>query len=213
MGTGAPPSQIAAYRLTFERLQAPFGDAVADDRLARDVAGSHQFTGSEDIARYLGARTAFFDRVLVGALERDVTQVACLGAGYDGRSLRYAKPEVRFFEVDHPATQVDKRRRLERLSLEASHIEFIALDLQEGGVLAALLGGGWEPEARSLMLCEGAAISLDAAALSALLGICGRYPAWGRASPSRCQLPPARRTGARAGGPPSRPSASRCATR
>ena len=68
-----------------ERLRAPFGDPIADDRLARDVAGSHQFTSSEDIARYLRARTAFFDRVLVGALNRDVTQVACLGAGYDGR--------------------------------------------------------------------------------------------------------------------------------
>jgi methyltransferase (TIGR00027 family) len=160
---------VAAYRLDLERFPAPFGDPMADDRLAQDVAGSRSFTRNQHMARYLRARTAFFDRVLVGALNRDVTQVACVGAGYDGRSLRYAKPEVRFFEVDHPVTQVDKQRRLERLNLDASNIEFIALDLRSASVLAALLAHGWVPDANSLILCEGVAIYLEPGVLRALL--------------------------------------------
>lgn len=39
----------------------------------------------------LQARTVVFDRAVVNALERDVLQVAIVGAGYDGRSHRYAK--------------------------------------------------------------------------------------------------------------------------
>jgi len=163
-------ARVAAYRLTFERLRVPFGDSAADERLAQDVARSIQFTPSERMARYLRARTAVFDRVLVGALQREVTQVACVGAGYDGRSLRYAKPGARFFEVDHPATQEDKRARLKRLSLDVSQVEFIVTDLNDGGGLdAALLEAGWDPDASSLMLCEGAAIYLETAALGALL--------------------------------------------
>jgi len=32
-----------------------------------------------------------------------------LGAGYDDRALRFRSPGVRFFELDHPDTQADKR--------------------------------------------------------------------------------------------------------
>ena len=68
------------------------------------------------------SRTALIDRVVVNGLERGVAQVAAIAAGYDGRALRYAKPGVRRFEVDHPATQADKRERLNRLHVETSPI-------------------------------------------------------------------------------------------
>ena len=66
---------------------------------------------------YLDARTRFFDRVVVGAIGRGVRQIVVGAAGYDGRAFRYAKPGVRWFEVDHPATQRDKQERLARLGL------------------------------------------------------------------------------------------------
>ncbi len=59
---------------------------------------------------YLRARTAFFDQAVVDSIDSGVRQVVIGGAGYDGRALRYAKPGVRWFEVDHPSTQADKRR-------------------------------------------------------------------------------------------------------
>ncbi len=120
MREGAPSltaQRVAAYRLGLERVPTPFGDVSADERLALDVASSQEITPGEDMARYLRGRTSFFDRVVVNALEPEVTQVVVVGAGYDGRALRYAKLGVRWFEVDHPATQIDKRRRLERLRI------------------------------------------------------------------------------------------------
>ncbi len=69
--------------------------------------------------RRIAARTPFFDDVTLAAIDAGVTQVVILGAGYDGRALRFAHPNVRFFEVDHPATQEDKRRRLAALGVAA----------------------------------------------------------------------------------------------
>ncbi|HEY2770011.1 MAG TPA: class I SAM-dependent methyltransferase [Solirubrobacteraceae bacterium] len=172
MREGAPSvtaRRVAAYRLAFERLPAPFGDSDADERLARDVAGSEELVPSELMGRYLRGRTSFFDRAVLGALERGATQMAVIGGGYDGRSLRYAKPGVRWFELDHPQTQADKRRRLGELGIEPSDVEHVALDLNGGGVAAALLGTGWEPDALSLMMCEGVAVYLELDALRMLL--------------------------------------------
>ena len=95
--------------------------------------------------------------------------MATIGAGDDGRSLRYAKPGVRWFEVDHPTTQRDKRLRLERLSIDATNVTFVATDLGDAALASALIDGGREPDAPSVMLCEGLVVYLEARVLEALL--------------------------------------------
>lgn len=80
-------ARVAAYRLTFERHPFPSGDPAADELLAADVAaGLGDFEPSERMGRYLAARTRFFDRVVVGAIERGVAQLVVIGAGYSGRT-------------------------------------------------------------------------------------------------------------------------------
>ena len=110
--------RVAAHRLTFTRVTAPYGDPAADDALARDVAASASAEPGP-MREYLRARTRFFDGVVTRSLRRGCTQVVIGAAGYDGRALRYAKPGVLWFEADHPATQQDKRARLERLGRPA----------------------------------------------------------------------------------------------
>ena len=126
-GPSPTARRVAAHRLDFTRVPAPYGDAAADEALAEDVAGELRITegGMHD---YLAARTAFFDRTVVGALHQGVRQVVVGGAGYDGRALRYAKPGVRWFEVDHPATQADKRERLDRLGLPTPNVQSVPAD-------------------------------------------------------------------------------------
>jgi methyltransferase (TIGR00027 family) len=173
MRAGSPSAtaqRVAAYRLGFDRLTAAFGDPAADERLARDVAGPMAFDRSESMARYLRGRTSFFDRVVVGALDHGVCQVVVAGAGYDARALRYAKPGVRWFEVDHPDTQRDKRARLERLRIAAPHVTFLARDLRDAGLAAALVASGYQPDAAALVVCEGVVVYLDKPVLEALLG-------------------------------------------
>jgi methyltransferase (TIGR00027 family) len=166
------PSQtarrVAAYRLAFDRVAAPFGDPAADELLAADVSAGVAVNSDGRMAKYLQYRTAFFDRVAVNALDGGCTQLVTLGAGYDARAWRYAKSGVRWFEVDHPATQADKRARLDRLGITTQPVKFVAADLVEDDAAEALLGAGFQPEVPALLLCEGLAVYLSPAVLADL---------------------------------------------
>jgi methyltransferase (TIGR00027 family) len=118
---------------------------------------------------YLRARTRFFDGVVTGALGRGCAQVVIGAAGYDGRSLRYEKPGVLWFEVDHPATQQDKRARLDRLGIRSGHIRFVAADFTTDPVADRLRSAGLDPHLPGLFLLEGVAVYLDEPVLRSLL--------------------------------------------
>ena len=68
----------------------------------------------------LALRTQVIDAEVARALGRGTAQIVLLGAGYDGRSLRFGGGAVRWFEVDRPAVLADKRRRLDALGLAAA---------------------------------------------------------------------------------------------
>jgi methyltransferase (TIGR00027 family) len=151
---------VAAHRLEYERVAADYGDPAADQSLTVDVADEREPTPGL-MHEYLRARTAFFDRAVVRALERGVRQVVIGGAGYDGRALRYAKPGVRWFEVDHPATQSDKVERVARLNVAAGHIRFIPADFTAHPIAEPLLAAGLDPASPTLFLLEGVAVYLE----------------------------------------------------
>jgi methyltransferase (TIGR00027 family) len=159
---------VAAHRLDYERPAAPFGDPAADEALAGDLADSRPYRPGR-MHEYLRARTAFFDRTVLAALSRGVPQVVVGAAGYDGRSLRYAKPGVRWFEVDHPATQADKRERLARLGIDAGHVTFVPADFTEDPVADRLGDAGLDAGQAALFLFEGVAIYLDNAVTERVL--------------------------------------------
>lgn len=161
--------RVAAHRLGFDRIPAPYGDPAADERLSRDVAGDSATESVQWMTAYLSARTAFFDRAVVAALDRGVRQVVLAAAGYDGRAWRYAKPGVRWFEVDHPATQRDKRNRLNRLGIDSDQVTFVPADFVVDQVGARLTAAGIDAIRTSLVLCEGVAVYLDLPVLTALL--------------------------------------------
>jgi methyltransferase (TIGR00027 family) len=151
---------VAARRLEYERAAAPYGEPAADEALTSDVAdGLTPARGR--MHEYIRARTAFFDRVVVRSIDHGITQVVIGGAGYDGRAFRYAKPGVRWFEVDHPATQADKRERIIRLGLATPQLSFIPADFTADPVAGPLLAAGLDPARPALFLFEGVAVYLD----------------------------------------------------
>ena len=151
---------VAARRLEYDRAAAPYGDPAADEALTSDVAdGLTPVRGR--MHEYVRARTAFFDRVVVASIDRGVTQVVIGGAGYDGRAFRYAKPGVRWFEVDHPATQADKLARITRLGLATSQLSFIPADFTADPVAEPLLAAGLDPARPALFLFEGVVVYLE----------------------------------------------------
>lgn len=149
-------------RSLLERPPWPTGDATADERLTHDLTGgplaeedARNVRASGRLFAWVEARTAFFDRVLTVALTDGVDQVVTLGAGYDGRAVRYRTPGVTFFEVDHPATQADKRARYASVGASTDGIAFVAADFTGSGLDAALARAGHDSTRPSLYLCEG----------------------------------------------------------
>jgi methyltransferase (TIGR00027 family) len=160
---------VAAHRLGFTRVLARYGDPAADDALAADVAAGREAPANR-MHDYLAARTGFFDRAVVAAIGRGVQQIVVGAAGYDGRSLRYAKPDVRWFEVDHPATQQDKRERLERLGIATPQVRFVEADFTRDQVADRLVAAGIDASVPGLFLLEGVAVYLESAVLESVLG-------------------------------------------
>ena len=159
---------MAAYRLGFSRVPAPYGDPAADEALTADVAAG-QPPSTSRMGDYLAARTRFFDQVVAGAIGRGMRQIVLGAAGYDGRAFRYAKPGVRWFEVDHPDTQRDKRDRLDRLGLTSPQPRFVEADFTRDPVAERLLAAGLDPARPSLFLLEGVAVYLEPAVLETVL--------------------------------------------
>jgi methyltransferase (TIGR00027 family) len=167
-GPSATARRVAAYRLGFTRVPAPYGEAAADEALAADVAAG-QAAGTGRMREHLDARTRFFDRAVVEAIDRGARQIVVGAAGYDGRAFRYAKPGVRWFEVDHPATQRDKRERLDRLGIAARQVRFVEADFTRDPVAERLTAAGLDPGQVSLFLLEGVAAYLESAVIERVL--------------------------------------------
>lgn len=110
---------------------------------------------------WLAARTAFFDDVTLSAINDGIRQVVIVGAGYDGRSLRFRHPDVRYFEVDHPATQPDKIHRLRKIGIAEDPAVYVPHDLNFEGLPAALAASGHDAGSASLFICEGLVLYLE----------------------------------------------------
>jgi methyltransferase (TIGR00027 family) len=151
---------VAAHRLEYERVPADYGNPAADQALTADVADG-QPPKPGRMHEHLRTRTVFFDRAVVNALGRGVRQVVIGGAGYDGRALRYAKPGVTWFELDHPATQADKVARVARLGLEHAQVRFVAADFTADSIAEPLLAAGLDPSRPTLFLLEGVVVYLE----------------------------------------------------
>jgi methyltransferase (TIGR00027 family) len=111
-------------------------------------------------------RTRFVDSEVARAIGRGVAQVVLLGAGYDGRSLRFGGGATRWFEVDRAETQADKRRRLSSLDLDAGAVTYVGADLTADDVGPSLAAAGHDALCPSLFVGEGVFdhLSLEAAA-------------------------------------------------
>jgi methyltransferase (TIGR00027 family) len=158
-GPSQTAQRVAAHRLGFSRPAWPEGNPAADDALAADVAAGTE-SAEGRMHDHLAARTRFFDQAVLAALDDGFPQVVVGAAGYDGRAFRFAAPGVRWFEVDHPATQRDKLARLDRLGIDASLVRFVAADFGTDPISALLTGAGLDRGGPALFLLEGVVVYL-----------------------------------------------------
>jgi methyltransferase (TIGR00027 family) len=157
---------VAVTRAGFDRPHTPNGDPDAQARLCAGMRAPQVVR----LRPHLEARTRFIDAQVMGAIGRGLTQIVILGAGYDDRALRFRTAGVRFFEVDHPDTQADKRRRLDGLNTDTDAISLVPADFRVDDLTTALAAAGQRSDAPTLFLVEGLLVYLDEAAIVGLLG-------------------------------------------
>jgi methyltransferase (TIGR00027 family) len=119
-------------------------------------------------ATRLAERTRVVDAAVAQAIGRGIDQIVVLGAGYDGRSLRFGGGPVRWFEVDLPALQADKQGRLHALGIEPAEIAFVGLDLARGDLGLALAAAGHVSDRPTLFIGESLLTSLTLEAAASL---------------------------------------------
>ncbi len=102
-------------------------------------------------------RTCFIDRALCSALEDRVGQIVILGAGYDCRAYRLPElAKVPIFEVDHPDTQVRKRRVIEELEITSpARVRFVPVDFDRESLGTAMAKSGFVSGLRNFFIWEG----------------------------------------------------------
>jgi methyltransferase (TIGR00027 family) len=163
--TSRTSQAVAVTRSKFERPHSPDGDPGAQARLCAGM-------DAPEVVRlrpHLEARTRFIDHQVLAAVDRGVAQVVVLGAGYDDRALRFRSPGVRFFEVDHPATQDDKRRRLEALATDVSSLTLVPADFRTDDLAVTLADAGHRADQATLFVAEGLLVYLEEGAIVGLL--------------------------------------------
>src|SRR3984957_5446229 len=101
-----------------------------------------------------------------------------MGAGLDTFAYRLERTyDLRVFELDHPATQAEKRRRLTGAQItERGHVSYMAHDFEGGRVPAALQAAGFDAEKSTFVLWLGVTPYLTEEALFATLGELARWP-------------------------------------
>jgi methyltransferase (TIGR00027 family) len=128
------------------------------------------------LADTMALRTAAIDAAVRDAIAGGATQLVILGAGYDGRAWRM--PElagVTVYEVDHPATQGDKRAHLAELSATKAIVRFVPVDFERDSLDTALDRAGHDRSAPTCWIWEGVVMYLTREAMRATLAaIAGR---------------------------------------
>jgi methyltransferase (TIGR00027 family) len=154
-------------RLAHSRPSTPDGEPDVELALDRDVRGV--VTVPLRWRSRIEERTRFVDSEVARAIGRGITQIVVLGAGYDGRAFRFGGSGPRWFEVDHPQTQADKRRRLSSLGASASRITYVGTDPTAGDVGNSLGTAGHDALRPSLFVCE---TLLDSMPLERAVNLC-----------------------------------------
>ena len=106
---------------------------------------------------FIAARTRCIDDYLEACLDSGIEQLVILGAGLDSRAYRFDKliGKVRVFEVDHPATQQEKRRKLGVIfGKTPNHVTYIPVDFNEE-TLGKLYDFGFQKQRKTLFIWEG----------------------------------------------------------
>ena len=151
-------------------------------RLLMQLAAMRNYTVKQTDAVARGifgvqiCRTRYIDEALQAALAQDLAQVVILGAGLDTRPYRLTGMQaIRVFELDLPAAQNEKKRRLEsHFGRLPENSIFIPLDFDTQTLGEVLAGTAFDPAKPTIFLWEGVTQYLSEQAVQQTLAYVGK---------------------------------------
>ncbi|MCU1362069.1 MAG: S-adenosyl-L-methionine-dependent methyltransferase [Ilumatobacteraceae bacterium] len=180
---------VAHGRLAVGRFDDPTALAMLrdDERVAVELAHAGQppkgfgprmqFEMLQANAEVVAPRTVAIDDAVRA---RPASQVVVLGAGLDGRAWRMTElSAAAVFEVDHPASQQDKRSRLGEMHAVAADVHFVPVDFDCDSLDDALAVAGHSDSVATTWIWEGVVPYLTTGQVEATLQV-----VTGRSGPS-----------------------------
>ncbi len=178
-------SSLTAEGIAIARVlenEKPENEHICDDPYARQLisplfywigkilADAEERKGP-GVLGFLVARCRYMDDALKQALQTGLEQLVILGAGLDSRAYRFEeiKRGVKVFEVDHPASQAAKLKKVKKIFGELpKHVCYVPIDFNEE-TLDKLFEQGFGRTLRSLFIWEGVSMYLTEAAVDQTL--------------------------------------------
>ncbi len=174
----------AGHRAAHQVLERGFvfADPLALRILGQDadnaIALAKERPERRSLRLFIAMRSRFAEDSARRAIEKGVRQILVLGAGLDTFAYRLEPAQdMRVFELDHPATQAEKRRRLADARIaEPRHVSYVAHDFERGSMTASLGAAGFDARQRTFVLWLGVTPYLTEEAVFATLGELARLP-------------------------------------
>jgi methyltransferase (TIGR00027 family) len=135
---------------------------------------------SKGLRSHVVLRSRFAEERLARAVERGVRQCVILGAGFD--TFAYRQPDwgrsLRIYEVDHQATQDEKRQRLRAAGASIPpNLEFVAIDFERVSLREGLQASSLDFAEPAFFSCLGVLIYLTREAVDAVFQLVADFSA------------------------------------
>ena len=120
----------------------------------------------------VNARTHKIDRTLQEMAANGLKQVVLLGSGFDTRAYRFGEkmPNIRFFELDLPATLQRKKEMVkEAIGRVPEAVAYAPIDFNTETIEEALVRVGYDPGKKTFFIWEGVTMYITEAAVKGTL--------------------------------------------
>lgn len=111
---------------------------------------------------FILSRERYIDDFLMSRMAKGLSQLVLLGAGFDTRAYRIPGIErVKVFEVDHPATQSVKLKKLKKAGVVIpENVTYVSIDFNIQRLEDRLAECGYDEKAQTLFIMQGVVMYL-----------------------------------------------------
>lgn len=146
-------------------------------------SGIYERFGAPGAIAFITARERYIDDFLKACLSEGLDQVVILGAGFDTRAYRIPGIEkARVFEIDHPATQPVKLKRLKKvIDPLPDYVTFVPVDFNAQTLGGRLLACGYNERGKTLFIWQGVTMYLTPEGVDSTLAFIANHSGMGSA--------------------------------